>query len=276
MWANLHRSSYESVWSTSFSVQLGDWPVSHDLRTWVNSGLMTFFFLVAGLELRREFDIGELRERRRLALPMLAGFGGMLLPIAIYLVINAGQTTAAGWGAVMATDTALALGALAVFGPRFSDRLRVSCSPSPSSTTWSRSRCWRSRTRIILADRAARRGGDLRRGPARPGLRCAVRAGLRAAGVAAWLAVSESGVDPVVVGLVMGLLTYAYTPGRGDLQRASDQFRLFREQPTRSSPGWPGRGSPRRCRRTNGCRRSTTRGRVTWSCRSSHWRTPGS
>ena len=98
--------------------------MSHDLRTWVNSGLMTFFFLVAGLELRREFDIGELRERRRLALPMLAGVGGMLVPIAIYLAINAGQTTAAGWGAVMATDTALALGALAVFGPRFSDRLR--------------------------------------------------------------------------------------------------------------------------------------------------------
>ncbi|WP_444947402.1 Na+/H+ antiporter NhaA [Micromonospora ureilytica] len=233
VWANLSESSYESVWSTSFSIQLGDWQVSHDLRFWVNSGLMTFFFLVAGLELRREFDIGELRERRRLALPMLAGVGGMLVPVAIYLAINAGHTTAAGWGAVMATDTALALGALAVFGPRFSERLRgflltvavvddvvaiavlaIAYPHHPSLTA------------LVVA--AAIFGVVLLvRG-------CGVRFGPVYAllGVAAWLAVSMSGVDPVAVGLVMGLLTYAYAPGRGELQRASDQFRLFREQPT--------------------------------------------
>ncbi|MER7892169.1 Na+/H+ antiporter NhaA [Micromonospora sp. NPDC094482] len=233
LWANVHMSSYESLWTTSFTVQLGDWPVSHDLRTWVNSGLMTLFFLVAGLELRREFDIGELRERRRLALPMLAGLGGMLLPILIYLVINAGHTTAAGWGAVMATDTALALGALAVFGPRFSDRLRgflltvsviddlvaiavlaIAYPEHPSSTAL-----------VVAAGIFALvllvRAGGVRFGPVYALL-----------GVAAWVAVSESGVDPVVVGLVMGLLSYAHAPGRTELQRASDQFRLFREQPT--------------------------------------------
>ncbi|WFE55263.1 Na+/H+ antiporter NhaA [Micromonospora sp. WMMD1155] len=233
VWANLHSSSYESVWSTTFSVRLGDWPVSHDLRTWVNSGLMTFFFLVAGLELRREFDIGELRERRRLALPMLAGFGGMLVPIGIYLAFNAGQTTAAGWGAVMATDTALALGALAVFGPRFSDRLRgflltvavvddlVAIAvlaiaypdhPSPMALLVAAAIFG-----VVLLVRA----WGVRFGPVYALL-----------GLAAWVAVSESGVDPVVVGLIMGLLTYAYAPGRDELQRASDQFRLFREQPT--------------------------------------------
>ncbi|MEU8329326.1 Na+/H+ antiporter NhaA [Micromonospora sp. NPDC048839] len=232
-WTNLHVRSYESLWGTSLSVQLGDWSLSHDLRTWVNSGLMTFFFLVAGLELRREFDIGELRERRRLALPMLAGFGGMLLPIGIYLAINAGHTTAAGWGAVMATDTALALGALAVFGPRFSDRLRgflltVSVvddvlaivvlaiaypkHPSPMALLVAVG---------IFAVVLLVRGCGVRFGPIYALL-----------GVAAWVAVSKSGVDPVAVGLVMGLLTYAYAPGRGDLQRATDQFRLFREQPT--------------------------------------------
>ncbi|MEU5785287.1 Na+/H+ antiporter NhaA [Micromonospora lupini] len=233
LWANLTPSSYESLWSTSLSVQLGDWHLTHDLRTWVNSGLMTFFFLVAGLELRREFDIGELRERRRLALPMLAGFGGMLVPIGIYLAFNAGQTTAAGWGAAMATDTALALGALAVFGPRFSDRLRgflltVSVvddlvaiavlavayphHPSPMALLVAAA---------ILGVVLLVRAGGVRFGPVYALL-----------GVAAWVAVSESGVDPVVVGLVMGLLTYAYAPGRTELQRASDQFRLFREQPT--------------------------------------------
>ncbi|MET8280273.1 Na+/H+ antiporter NhaA [Micromonospora sp. NPDC005174] len=233
IWANLHPSSYESVWRTTLSVRLGDWPVAHDLRTWVNSGLMTFFFLVAGLELRREFDIGELRERRRLALPMLAGFGGMLLPIGIYLAINAGRPTAVGWGAVMATDTALALGALAVFGPRFSDRLRAFlltvavvddlvaiavlavAYPSHSSPTALLVAAGIFAVVLLLRVRKIRHGWFY-----------------TLLGVAAWLAVSESGIDPVVVGLLMGLLTYAYDPGRKDLQWASDQFRLFREQPT--------------------------------------------
>ncbi|RLP92051.1 Na+/H+ antiporter NhaA [Micromonospora sp. CV4] len=233
LWANLHESSYESLWSTSLSVQLGDWPVSHDLRYWINSGLMTFFFLVAGLELRREFDIGELRERRRLALPLLAGLGGMLLPVAIYLAINAGQTSAGGWGAVMATDTALALGALAVFGPRFSNRLRsflltvsviddlvaiavlaIAYPEHPSPTALLAAAAIFG---VVLLVRAS-------------GVRFGPVYGLL--GVAAWVAVSESGVDPVVVGLVMGLLSFAYAPGRSELQRASDQFRLFREQPT--------------------------------------------
>ncbi len=232
-WANVAESSYESLWATSFSVQLGDWRVSHDLRTWVNSGLMTFFFLVIGLELRRDFDIGELRERRRVTLPMLAGIGGILLPIAIYLLINAGQPTAVGWGVVMATDTALALGMLAVVGPRFSDRLRgflltVSVvddlivivvlavaypeHPSPPALLVAAG---------IFAVVLLIRAFGVRWGPAYAVL-----------GVAAWLAVSESGVDPVVVGLLMGLLTYAYVPARGQLQRAADLFRMFREQPT--------------------------------------------
>ncbi len=86
---------------------------------------MTFFFLVVGLEVRREFDIGELRERRRLALPVAAGLGGMLVPIAIYLAINAGDTSAQGWGVAMSTDTAFALGMLALVGSRFPDRLRA-------------------------------------------------------------------------------------------------------------------------------------------------------
>ena len=95
-----------------------------DLRQWVNSGLMTFFFFVVGLEARREFDIGELRERRRVTLPLLAGLGGMVVPVLIYLALNAGHGSAHGWGTAMSTDTAFALGMLALVGPRFPDRLR--------------------------------------------------------------------------------------------------------------------------------------------------------
>jgi len=124
-WANLDLSSYESVWHTQLSIRVGGSGISQNLRDWVNSGLMTFFFFVVGLEVRREFDVGELRERRRLALPVLAALGGMAVPVAIYLAINGGGDAAHGWGVAMSTDTAFALGMLALVGPRCPTQLRV-------------------------------------------------------------------------------------------------------------------------------------------------------
>src|ERR671931_675347 len=125
VWANVHPASYETVWTTQLAVRIGDHGVSEDLRRWVNSGLMTFFFFVVGLEARREFDMGELRDRRRLALPLAAGIGGMVVPVAIFLAVNAGSPSVYGWGAVMSTDTAFALGMLALVGSRFPARLRT-------------------------------------------------------------------------------------------------------------------------------------------------------
>ena len=78
IWANISLSSYEMVWLTNFSIGLDGWGVSRDLRTWINSGLMTLFFLVVGLEARREFDLGDLRDRRRLILPLAAGSSAWL------------------------------------------------------------------------------------------------------------------------------------------------------------------------------------------------------
>src|SRR6266705_4353109 len=78
-WANSPWwHSYESVWRTTLSIRLGGGALSTDLRHWINEGVMTFFFLVVGLEAKREFDMGELRERRRLAIPVLAALGGMV------------------------------------------------------------------------------------------------------------------------------------------------------------------------------------------------------
>src|SRR5437588_3634107 len=124
-WANIGASSYERLWSTTLRVDIGDAGVVLDLRHWVNSGLMTFFFFVVGLEARREFDLGELRERRRFALPLLSGIGGMAAAVGLYLAFNAGRGSAGGWGVAMSTDTAFALGLLALVGPRFPDRLRA-------------------------------------------------------------------------------------------------------------------------------------------------------
>ena len=105
-WVNVAASSYDSFWETRLSIELGSHGVDLDLRGWVNSGLMTFFFLVVGLEARREFDLGELRERRRFALPLFASLGGMAVAVGIYLAFNAGRSSAEGWGIAMSTDTA--------------------------------------------------------------------------------------------------------------------------------------------------------------------------
>jgi len=126
LWANSPwPDSYESLWTTQLAITIGDSAISADLRHWVNEGLMTFFFLVVGLEAKRELDLGELRDRRRLAVPAFAAVGGMAVAVAIFLAINAGGPGAHGWGAAMSTDTAFALGALALLTPRSATRARV-------------------------------------------------------------------------------------------------------------------------------------------------------
>ena len=232
-WANISPASYETVWHTPLSIRLGGSGLSLDLHDWVNSGLMTFFFFVVGLEARREFDLGELRERSRLAMPVLAGLGGMIVPIAIYLAFNAGRPSAHGWGTAMSTDTAFALGLLALVGRQAPDRMRTFLL-----------------TFAVVDDLAGIAViavfyshhisvPALLAGLATFGAVFAVRAaGVRrgvvylALGLVAWAAFQRSGVDPVVVGLVMGLFTQAYPAARSDLELATERFRLFREQPT--------------------------------------------
>ncbi len=106
------------------SVGLGRWGISEDLRHWVNDGLMALFFLVVGLEIKREFLTGELRDRRAAAIPVIAAVGGMIAPALIYLAINAGGDGARGWGIAMPTDIAFTLGILALASRRAPPGLR--------------------------------------------------------------------------------------------------------------------------------------------------------
>jgi hypothetical protein len=123
-WANSPWwHTYEAVWRAPLSIRVGRLVISQDLRHRLNNGLMTFF-LVVGLEAKRELDIGELRERRRRAVSMVAALGGTVVPVAIYLAVNAGGQGGHGWGAAMSTDIAFALGVLALVAPA-STRLRV-------------------------------------------------------------------------------------------------------------------------------------------------------
>ncbi|HEX6513174.1 MAG TPA: Na+/H+ antiporter NhaA, partial [Chloroflexota bacterium] len=125
IWANISVSSYDRFWATQLSVFVGGSGLTIDLRQFVNSGLMALFFLVVGLEARREFDVGELRIRSRLTLPLLVGLTGMAVPVVIFLIANAGRPAMHGWGMAMSTDTAFALGALALVGRRLPDRVRT-------------------------------------------------------------------------------------------------------------------------------------------------------
>ncbi|HEY2078029.1 MAG TPA: Na+/H+ antiporter NhaA [Streptosporangiaceae bacterium] len=232
-WANIDPAGYAATWSTQLSIKVGSAGLVASLQEWVNSGLMAFFFLVVGLEARREFDMGELRDRRRLALPLLVGLGGMVVPIGIYLAFNAGHASASGWGTAMSTDTAFALGMLALVGSGVPDRVRtylltfaivddvagiaiiaLAYSGHIDVTALSAGV-------VILAVVAVARTPRLRIG-----------AVYLVLGVGAWIAFFSSGVDPVIVGLAMGILALAYPAARLDLEQASESFRLFREQPT--------------------------------------------
>ncbi|MEQ4209720.1 Na+/H+ antiporter NhaA [Actinopolymorpha sp. B17G11] len=111
-------SAYEGLWTTKLSIGPGPLAITEDLRHWINDGLMTLFFFVVGLEIKRELVRGELRDRRTAALPAIAAVGGVVLPALTFLVISGGGERGAGWGIPIATDIAFAVGVLAALGDR--------------------------------------------------------------------------------------------------------------------------------------------------------------
>jgi NhaA family Na+:H+ antiporter len=119
------REAYEGFWQHHFYIGLGDWGISETFKHWIDEGLMSIFFLVVGLEVKREIIRGELQTLRAASLPIMAAVGGMIIPIAIYMIANAGGAGFHGWGIPMTTDTALALGVLALLGDRVPSTLKI-------------------------------------------------------------------------------------------------------------------------------------------------------
>ena len=125
-WANSPwADAYHHLWETPVAVGAPSAGLTLSLHHWINDGLMAVFFLLVGLEIKREVLVGELASRRTAALPVVAALGGMLVPAAIYGVVNAGGAGAAGWGIPMATDIAFALGILALLGDRVPSGIRI-------------------------------------------------------------------------------------------------------------------------------------------------------
>ena len=234
VWANSPwSSSYEELWSTEISIRAGDAALSQDLRHWINDGLMTFFFFVVGLEIRREFDMGELRDRRRVGIPIIAAIGGMALPALIYLTFNSGGSASDGWGIVVATDTAFALGILAIVGGGASLRTRIFLLTLVIiddvgalliiALAYSEDL---SVTALLIAVGLFGVVVALRAAGVRRGLPYLI------VGVGIWVAMFESGVHATITGVALGLVATAYPPSREELEEASSRWQLFREQPT--------------------------------------------
>jgi Na+:H+ antiporter, NhaA family len=110
--------AYAHIWETPIAVRIADHAFSLNLHAWINDGLMAVFFLLVGLEIKRELLAGELSSRKQAALPIACAIGGMIVPAAVYLTFNKSGADARGWGIPMATDIAFALGALNLIAPR--------------------------------------------------------------------------------------------------------------------------------------------------------------
>ncbi len=233
VWANISATSYEGFWTTELYVGVGGHELALTLRECVKSGLMAFFFFVVGLEARRELDLGEFRTRRNLLLPVAAGVAGMVAAGVLYLLVTWGTPEAAGWGVPLSTDTAFALGVLAVVGRGNRRRLRaflLSVVITDDVVIL---------LVIAFAFTESVQLGALAVAAAAVGVIVAlamrhVRGGAPylLLGLVGWVALHESGIDPVIIGLVVGLLAFARRPDRETLADATSLFVGFREQPT--------------------------------------------
>ncbi len=202
---------FAEFWQTRVGFTVGGFELYKPLLLWINDGLMTIFFFLVGLEIKREFVFGELRDPRKAALPAAAALGGMVVPAALYLVFQWGQPGERGWGIPMATDIAFVAGFLALLGPRVPLGLQILLL-----------------TLAILDDIGAvlviavAYTADLAPVfvvPAAAGfglIYLCNRAGVRPApvyvilGAGIWLAFLKTGVHPTVAGVLLGLLTPAY------------------------------------------------------------------
>ena len=209
IWANSGAyESYDTLWETPITLTAGPLEISEDLRHWVNDLLMALFFFVVGLEIKRELVLGELRDPKAAALPLLCALGGMVAPALLYLVFNAGGPGSSGWGVPMATDIAFAVGVLALVGSRAPSALKVFLlTLAVADDLGAIAVIALFYTRDLAGSWLVVAGGAVL------AVLLLQRAGVRkyapyvVAAVVLWLAVFESGVHATIAGVVLGFLT---------------------------------------------------------------------
>ena len=243
VWTNLPwHSSYDTFWSNALTVNIAGHVVATDFRGVINDGLMTLFFLVVGLEGKRELELGELRDRSRLTVPVIAGLAGICASVLVYLAFTSGSGSAGGWGVAVSTDTALELGSLSLVTSGRGTRLRVFLLtilviddlvsllvitivyPTKIHVAALITAALVFTILMGLREYGRRHRDDEGSGAALFAVSVLMGFGL-------WLALFQAGVDPVITGLVIGLLTSAYAPRRTDLGRDSERTRSLRLDP---------------------------------------------
>ncbi|MBB2486255.1 Na+/H+ antiporter NhaA [Mitsuaria sp. WAJ17] len=197
-------------WDTRLGLRLGDLETGRSLKAWINDGLMTLFFFLVALELKRELVLGEMRKPRMAALPMAAALGGMVGPAAVFLALQWGSPSQRGWGIAMATDTAFVIACLALLGRRVPQSLRVFMLMLAIvddvgailivAIGYSSGIDWHMLTLAAL-------GVALIRFMARIGIRQFSPYVL--SGCAIWLAIDASGLHATITGVILGLMTPA-------------------------------------------------------------------
>jgi Na+:H+ antiporter, NhaA family len=215
VWANTDAAGYTSWWHRELTIGPGDLAITESLVHWVNDALMTVFFFVVGLEIKRELVTGELRDRQRAALPAVAALGGMVVPALVFVAINVGGSGLDGWAIPMATDIAFAVGVLALLGPRVPSSLKLFLLALAIVDDIGA---------IVVIALFYSRGLDgwWLLGALATTMAVVVMARLRVdhpiayvvPGIVLWWCLHEAGVEPTLAGVLLGLLTPA-VPRRG-------------------------------------------------------------
>ena len=232
VWANVTFAGYEQFWDTHLTFGLGDFHLDFTLHALVNDALMAIFFFTVGLEVRREFAIGELTSWSRAVVPVVAAVFGLAVPAVIFVLFTMGTGHANAWGVVISTDTAFLVGGLALIGPHAVGRLRVFLLAlavvddigALSIIALVYTKDFNPIPLIVAAvglvgvyfTRYLRNG----RGPVYATL-----------AVVVWLAFLASGVHPTLAGVAIALLIPVYRPNRRDVEHALDLARTFRQSP---------------------------------------------
>ncbi|MGZ5377420.1 MAG: Na+/H+ antiporter NhaA [Mycobacterium sp.] len=233
LWANSPwAESYWSLLDTHVGVAFGERHFDMSVKHLINDGLMTFFFFIVGLEVTREFKIGELTDRSRAAVPVVAALAGLVVPAVIFLLLNPSGENAQAWGVVISTDTAFLVGALAIIKPKFPGRLRIflltlavvddvgaliviaafysdAIRVGPLAVS-----------ALLLIAIALVRFLPAARGPAYAVL-----------GFVLWVALYMAGIHPTLAGVALALLIPVFAPERRQVEDAVEVIRAFRQSP---------------------------------------------
>lgn len=232
VWANLPGNTYEHFWAMPLGLSIADWSITFTLHQFVNDALMTFFFFLVGLEVKRELTIGELKNPSRAAVPLVAAIAGLIVPAAIFLLFTFSSGDARAWGVVISTDTAFLIGALALIAPKFPVRLRtflltlavvddIGALLVIASFYSSGISLVPAIVAIVLMAMIAL----VRFLPDGRGFSYAVL------GIGLWIAVLLAGIHPTLAGVAIALLIPVFPPRRTDVERAARLSQAFRESP---------------------------------------------